>query len=211
MAALKQQIIDVLARTPGLTDREITNLVKGPSGPQQPVNVACRELAAKGILDRRRRDDGLIGNYPNGTRIASSQLNPAQSVSSCGRHQRDHDLSEDEVKRLLSRWLEREGWTVKVAWGKERGLDIDAIRGEERWCIEVKGCGSRPEMRVNYFIGILGETLQRMHDPNARYSIAFPNMKQFRGLWTRLPQLAKERTVITALFVSSDGDVAEGS
>jgi hypothetical protein len=48
-----------------------------------------------------------------------------------------------------------------------------------------------------------------MHDTNARYSIALPDMAQFRGLWARLPQLAKERTKISALFVSADGGVTE--
>lgn len=210
MPTLKQQIIDVLARMPGLTDREITSLIEGAREPQQPVNIVCRDLAAKGILKRRRRDDGLIGNYPSGGATRSQSI-PTTPMKDQQRPKGDHALAEDEVKRLLSRWLEREGWTVKVAWGKERGLDIDAVRGEERWCIEVKGCGSRPEMRVNYFVGMLGETLQRMQDVNARYSIALPDMRQFRGLWTRLPQLAKERVGITALFVSADSDVAEVS
>jgi len=29
-------------------------------------------------------------------------------------------------------------------------------------------------MRVNYFLGVLGETLQRMDDAQAKYSIALP-------------------------------------
>ncbi len=62
-------------------------------------------------------------------------------------------------------------------------------------------------MRVNYFIAMLGEVLQRMSLPNARYSIALPDMVQFRRLWERLPALARQRTSITALFVSADGSV----
>ena len=62
-------------------------------------------------------------------------------------------------------------------------------------------------MRVNYFLAILGETLQRMSDPDANYSIALPDMPQFHGLWERLPMLAKERTKITALFVTRSGEV----
>jgi len=64
-------------------------------------------------------------------------------------------------------------------------------------------------MRANYFIGILGETLQRMDDPAAKYSIAVPDIAQFRGLWSRLPSVAKSRTAITALFVSENGSVEE--
>jgi hypothetical protein len=64
-------------------------------------------------------------------------------------------------------------------------------------------------MRVNYFLGALGELLQRMNDPNAKYSVAFPNLEQFRRLWARLPRLAKERTVISCMFVRADGEVTE--
>jgi len=66
-------------------------------------------------------------------------------------------------------------------------------------------------MRVNYFLSILGELLQRMDDPDARYSIALPDMKQFRRLWQRLPDLAKSRTEISALFVDGSGRVEEVS
>jgi hypothetical protein len=118
-------------------------------------------------------------------------------------------LSEDEVKLHLGAWLENLGWKVRMAWGQERGVDVVAEKDAERWLIEAKGGGSRPEMRVNYFLSMLGETLQRMDDPGARYSIALPSMRQFRGLWSRLPALAKARLGITALFVSADGTVEE--
>ena len=116
-------------------------------------------------------------------------------------------LSEDDVKRHLAAWLSTNGWTIEIAWGKAPGIDIIARRGNDVWVIEAKGCGSRPEMRVNYFIGMLGETLQRMRLPEARYSIAMPDLLQFRRLWQRLPDLAKERTGISALFVGPTGHV----
>jgi hypothetical protein len=116
-------------------------------------------------------------------------------------------MSEDEAKKILVAWLERDGWTTTVAWGKTRGVDIEALRNGKRWLIEVKGCGSRPEMRVNYFIGMLGELLQRMDDPNARYSIATPDIPQFRGLWQRLPANAKRKLSLSMFFVSPDGSV----
>ena len=73
--------------------------------------------------------------------------------------------------------------------------------------IEIKGPGSRPQMRANYFLSMLGELLQRMDDPDARYSIALPDMAQYRRLWERLPTLAKQRTGINILFVDADGTV----
>jgi hypothetical protein len=62
---------------------------------------------------------------------------------------------------------------------------------------------------VNSFLAILGELLQRMNDENARYSIALPDLHQFRALWDKLPPVAKKRTAITALFVNESGSVVE--
>ena len=110
---------------------------------------------------------------------------------------------------LLNNYLISNGWNTQVAWGKSQGIDIDAFKGKERWIIEVKGCGTRSAMRVNYFLAILGETLQRMSDPNAKYSIALPDMQQYRNLWERLPRLAKERTGISVIFVNEDKGIEE--
>jgi hypothetical protein len=118
-------------------------------------------------------------------------------------------LSEDELKKCLQVWLRGLGWRVEVAWGKTHGADIEAARGGERWVIEVKGGGSRNAMRVNYFLAVLGETLQRMTDADAKYSIALPDIPQFDRLWERLPDLAKSRTRISALLVNSSGVVRE--
>lgn len=119
------------------------------------------------------------------------------------------DLQEDEIKNILANYLNDHGWQTQLAMGKIHGIDIEAYKGKERWIIEVKGCGSRQAMRVNYFLAILGETLQRMSDPNAKYSIALPDMQQYRNLWDRLPRLAKERTGITALFINKDKQIEE--
>jgi hypothetical protein len=204
MTSLPQQILALVRKSPGLTDRQIANQLLGTAAAQQPVNTAARGLAKKRHLFRRRREDGLIGNYVNaapGTQV-KEQPRAAPKVG-------DEDLSEDRLKHHLREWLGASGWESKVAWGRERGIDIRAVREDETWVIEVKGIGSRPEMRVNYFVGILGETLQRMEDPKAKYSISLPDVPQYRRLWDRLPTLAKQRTRISVLFVNAEGVVTE--
>lgn len=119
------------------------------------------------------------------------------------------NLSEDHVKTLLCEHLKREGWHVQAAMGKSRGIDIEARRSSKRWIIEAKGSGSLNPMRVNYFLAVLGETLQRMDNPETKYSIALPDLPQFRGLWSRLPRLAKERTKISCLLVRENGEFDE--
>jgi hypothetical protein len=203
LPTLKERIVELVKIWPGLTDREITDRLEGVSAAQQPVNQAARALAESAHFVRRSRSDGKIGNYLS-TDVAAR---PEETTSS--RPVASVELSEDDVKRGIEAWLADCGWRVVVKWGKSHGIDIEAHKGEQRWIIEAKGCGSLDPMRVNYFLSMLGELLQRMDDPRGRYSIAMPDMKQFRGLWSRLPDLAKTRTTISALFVDSSGHVEQ--
>jgi len=146
------------------------------------------------------------------TRISERKpvIGTSASLGSLEPPKNNHDLealSEDEIKEVLKKWLEERGWNTKIAWGSSPGIDIEAVMPGKRWVIEVKGPGSRPQMRVNYFLAILGETLQRMDDPSARYSIALPDLPQYRRLWERLPDLAKSKTGISILFVAQDGKI----
>ena len=200
--SVKDDILVLLSETPGLSDRELTDRIAGPQTHPSQVNQACRQLEQSGHITRQPRSDGRTGNYPTGTAppdVAATQntVRPSQGDG----------LSEDEVKRHLQSWLEKDGWQTEIAWGRARGIDILAKRNGLVWIIEAKGSGSLQAMRVNYFTGMLGELLQRMSLPDARYSIAMPDLAQFRGLWGRLPALARQRTGISALFVKRDGTV----
>lgn len=196
---LKEQIMDYIERYPGVSDND---LEKKFNKLHQTINQSCRTLAKEGLVIRKNNPEKhLIGNYPTGIKM------PKKNEVITNEH--SEELSEEEIKQVLKDYLEEEGWSCTIAWGHMQGVDIEAKRKEERWRIEVKGPGSRQPMRVNYFIGILGEILQRMDAPNVRYSIALPDMKQYRGLWHRLPKLAKERTKIDLLLVDATGKISE--
>ena len=199
MTTLAEKIVAILSERPGMSDRELASKLLGPSKPQQAVNIQCRLLKDKGILKRQKREDSILGNYL--TEQSAPVIIVAKQPSSIDVH------TEDAVKKHLVTWLTKTGWKSDVKWGRDRGIDIDAHRQNERWIIEVKGIGSYQPMRVNYFLSALAETLQRMNDPNAFYSVAFPDVAQYRGLWNRLPLLAKKRTTISALFITENGDV----
>jgi hypothetical protein len=118
-------------------------------------------------------------------------------------------LTEDEVKASLLTLLTAQGWATEVAWGKARGMDIAASKDGQRWLIECKGSGSLAPMQNNYFVGVIGEIVQRMADPEAKHSIAFPDLAKLRRLWSELPKHVKHTLKLTALFVASDGTVTE--
>lgn len=203
---LKDKIITLLKNEEGLTDREITNIILGVSEPQQAVNQACRSLETKQIIKRIRRDDGKFGNYLIPESLLAEPVPPKEDMHV---NESLSVFAEDSIKKILEEFLHSNGWETQIAWGRTPGIDINAIRGNERWVIEVKGLGSSNPMNVNYFLGVLAETLQRMEDPNAKYSIALPDIKQFRNLWSRLPLLAKKRTGIIALFIDEQGTIDE--
>jgi hypothetical protein len=119
-------------------------------------------------------------------------------------------LGEDEVKERLRQHLESNGWQVEVKWGKTPGTDVKATKGTARWIIEAKGwAGGSEQQQGEYFKDVLGELLQRMGIDDAKYSIAFPAIPRYQGLWKRLPDLAKRRTGISCLFVDEQGRVVE--
>lgn len=203
MVSREKKILELLTELNGQTDRQLTNGIYGIGTHPSSINAECNHLAQIGKITRKKVA-GVFKNYLKESMVQISE-EPVISKPSY------LPLSEDHLKVVLQELLLLQGWNVNVAWGKLRGIDIDANRGNERWIIEVKGSGSLQPMRVNYFIGILGELLQRMDDPNAKYSIALPDMKQYRGLWQRLPRLAKDRTNISILFVKEDGTIEEES
>ncbi len=202
MANMKERIIELLRDSGGLSDREITDTLIKKGAAQQSINQICRDLESQRIIIRRKLDGRIKNFLVNHT---SDSIDDAHGKKSGTED--DLCLSEDVLKKHLKNWLNQNGWEVQVAWGHSQGIDICASKDNKRWVIEVKGEGSRQPMRVNYFLAILGETLQRMNDPESDYSIALPDLKQFRNLWERLPTLAKQRTGISILFVDRSGRI----
>lgn len=116
-------------------------------------------------------------------------------------------LTEEQVKSFVNDYYITQGYQTTVAWGYTHGIDIVAQKDNEHLVIEVKGCGSRNPMRVNYFLAILGEILQRMDSETSKYYIALPKIQQYKNLWYRLPILAKQRTTINLILVDENGQL----
>jgi len=201
---LKESIFALVRSVPGLSDREIADRLLGSRTALARVNQPARSLAAEGLTARRRRYDGILGNYP-----AAVSQGPSLPAAGGESIEAVDPLSEDEVQRKLQAWLEGIGWNVVVTWGRSQGIIIDALQSGRRWVIEAKGRRSLDPMQVNHFLRVLGELLQQMRDPHAKYSVALPDLPQFRRLWNRLPDPAKRRTGISALFVDDAGRVRE--
>jgi len=59
--ALQESIIQALKENEPLTDRELTDKIKGDDEGQQAINEACRNMELKGLLKRNKGD--LIRNF----------------------------------------------------------------------------------------------------------------------------------------------------
>lgn len=71
---LPDRILALVQKSPGFTDREITDVLVAKGAPQQQVNQTCNRLHARGLLSRRRRADGKMGNYPAGSAAEDTRL-----------------------------------------------------------------------------------------------------------------------------------------
>lgn len=170
-------------------DPTFQGMVKGATG-------GPRSLAGTPLV-RVERGRYILAAAGDGGNNAASACLARPAI----RHIRD-PLTEDEVKQGAKQFLEAAGFSVTVAWGHQRGIDISAVSGSEILFIEAKGSAQNPPQQVNYFLGALGELLQRMSDPAASYGLALPDNSQYRGLVSRLPALTWERLKFTVLFIS---------
>lgn len=59
-----EQVLAFVAQNPGLTDGEINQQLFGGHKWHAHINQACRGLESSGMVVRRRRPDGRIGNFP---------------------------------------------------------------------------------------------------------------------------------------------------
>lgn len=191
---------------------------------RQEVNAICRRLADEGRVIRQIGGDGKLVNQranldtpeihlaepapplelPNITVAGPIVLLHAEQEALNLAYPGELMVSEDTVKAVLRDVLEAQGWRTDVRFGHERGIDIAAERGNERLVIEAKGEGSRDAMRVNYFLGALGELLQRMEMPGPYYGLAFPAHRQLVRLALRLPPWIRGRLNLCFFFVRPD-------
>ncbi len=189
---LAERLLRLVEKEPGIAQAEAARRL----GVRYPhLRQVVLGLLRRGELERVQ--DGVYRLYPRGmgaaARVSETTISPA---------------SEDEVKERLEGYLRRQGWKVEVRYGKRHGPDLVAYKEGVRWIIEAKGPGRYPPMRVNYFLNVLGEILLRMGDRADRYSVAFPDLPQFRNLWRRLPREVKQRLSLTAFFVGKEVEEA---
>lgn len=64
MTDFQEKLLAAVANVPGRTDRELTDCLLSRNDAPSRVNQEAHLLENRGDLIRRKRADGLIGNYP---------------------------------------------------------------------------------------------------------------------------------------------------
>lgn len=199
MATIADRILEAIRGGP--LDDDVLAKRLGVS-PRQSVNQAARRLEAAGRLRRSTGPEGKIVNALPQHAVPEIEPDPDAPV----RIQR-LAFPEDDVKTAVKAHLEDEGFDVVVAWGRERGVDIDARHKDgRRFMIEAKGGLASDQQQGSYFLGALGELVQRMVEPQVRYGLALPSNRRYRGLVYRLPRLAWQRLELVVFWVERDLD-----
>lgn len=205
MATIADRIIRAL-RQAGPLDDDVLARRLGVS-PRQSINQAARALESMGTVRRYvGREGKLVSEL-----VAWSDVDNEHEVRRTTHRAPSANgglISEDDVKAAVKDHLGHLGYVVRVAWGRERGIDIDATHSERpRLIIEAKGQAAKPgAQQVNYFLGAIGELVQRMDDPGAQYGLALSEHRQYLGLISRLPRLARERMSLVVYFVGRDAN-----
>jgi hypothetical protein len=203
LGEIEKDIIWLVKHNPGLSDKELSEAIQGRGASSKYINQNCQSLKTQGVLYRKKREDGLIGNWLKENDHTIQLVNQVEMKS------QSEDVSEKKIKQILEKYLAERGWTPEIDWSASHGIDVQARRGDEHWIIQVKGAGTFHSILINKFLIVLGEIVQRMDDPKIRYSIALPDIEEFRRLWERVPALAKSRLQISVLFVNLTGNKVE--
>ena len=170
--------------------------------PRQSINQVARRLEQQGQLRRFTGPDEKIVNALPERPIPL----PPQPADAPVRIQ-SLVFREDDVKMAVKAHLEEQGFGVAVAWGRERGVDIDARHLDgRRYMIEAKGGLASDQQQGNYFLGAIGELVQRMAEPEVQYALALPANRRYRGLVNRLHRHAWERLGLVVFWVQRDLD-----
>lgn len=113
-------------------------------------------------------------------------------------------MNEEKVVACLASWLRTQGWNVLRARHRGPGFDIEAESRGGRWFIEAKGdaLGDRPNQVLN-FETALGQIVRHGQDPEAKYSVAFPDIPHYRNLWQNARPVGRS-PIASCLFVSAN-------
>jgi len=71
----RKRLLDYIECNPGLSDRQLADFLEESDSRQQRVNAETRHLASQGKIVRRKRSDGILGNFPAPAAVSNPTYN----------------------------------------------------------------------------------------------------------------------------------------
>jgi hypothetical protein len=189
-----EQVVQLLANEGPLTDVVIAQRL-GIS--RENAVATCKQLEIRKAVRRGLRSDGRTV-----THLVSQPFSSTSEVSA----ETSRLMTEDEVKIALKNHLERQDYEVAVIFGQAEGIDVEAANENGRILIEARGEAASSEQATDHFLSALGSIVRWMTDADARYAIALPDNKDYRGLVQKLPSLSRSRLNLTVFYVKRNAD-----
>ena len=107
--------------------------------------------------------------------------------------------STDDLKELITLWLEERGWNVESNQSYLR-----AVKDSKLWIINVQG--SKRGRKQNLPVKI-NHILAEMIGEEAQYSIAFNDSVNYRKQWNEYPKVLKDKLNFSVLLADKNGKV----
>ncbi len=204
------------ARSAGMTDAELATML---GKRHQHINQTCRMLESQGLIVRENAYGAIVNKVSRG-----EQSSPREPRGETGTAALEWAW-EGNVQSRVATHLAQTGWSIiRVAdtAQRERGVDIIAERGGQRLLVEAKGWPSTTYARgeragqpkptqptlqaTHWFAEALATLIRRGGEPEARLSLALPDMHRYRTLLGEAGW-ALERLNITVYLVTAEGAV----
>ena len=211
MPTIRARIVDYLAKHPeGRSDGEITRDLHLKHHAQ--ANQRCRQLAAEGLVDRRR-ENGRIRNF-----LLREPIDHADDAPLAhGAYAQDKPwFWEGNVQFRAMEFLESRGWTVTGyadTAKKEPGRDIEAKNGTGILWVTVKGFPAgtertHPSTQAGHWFrgGIFDIVVWQSENPEVGLAFALPDFPRYRKLAAKITG-AGSALHFTFLWIREDGSV----
>lgn len=188
----------------GATDTELTRVLGG-GATHQAVNLACRNLEQRGVVDRTTVN-GIIRNAlkgwpPGGPSTWADDPAVASANTAAQTSGQRSWYWEGNVQAAAVALLSRDGWRIaRVAntASREKGKDIVADRAGAHLWVTVKGYyeGNNQSIagnwaRHSFEAAMLHVILWREEDNAVRIAVALPSMQTYQNLSARVRWFCK--------------------
>lgn len=206
---VREAVLAAVRGEPGITDDTIARKLKITKA---RATAHCRALEKGGLVQRRRDESGVEGNFAIPTpeellrRERARERRRSQTVATA--------LTEGDVREAVADWLAVRGFDVErepLSNPARPALDLLARRDGDTLACEALGGGKHLSLPRNAVPQSLGRLVERMGRGHAMYGLAFPDLPAFRASFAKVAPSVRRSLNLHAFFVRRSAGAYEVS